>query len=344
MRILVYEYLTGGGLWSDGADASLSDLLLGEGRAMVRSLSEDLDRVAGLELIRLEDARLSPLDAPARHIVPVDGADQESEQLARWSGEVDGVILIAPETDGRLLNRCLQVVEADGRLFSPDPGFVELTANKQATARKLNQAGIPTPRAVAVDSQHPVPAGFRFPAVLKPIDGAGSWRTRLVPTPDVLGEVPADQFPARLEQFYPGTPASIAVLCGPRGPKWLPPCLQRISSDGRFHYLGGELPLVSGLADRATRLARAALAALPPTAGYVGIDLILGPDASGDRDIVLDVNPRLTTSYVGLRQASHDNLAAAMLDVAIGAGYSLSFGSRLIQFSTDGRFSTSGGT
>jgi predicted ATP-grasp superfamily ATP-dependent carboligase len=45
--------------------------------------------------------------------------------------------------------------------------------------------------------------------------------------------------------------------------------------------------------------------------GYAGIDLIL--TAGGP--VILEINPRLTTSYVGLRQATGENPATLMLDL-----------------------------
>ena len=70
---------------------------------------------------------------------------------------------------------------------------------------------------------------------------------------------------------------------------------------GTFQYLGGSCPLPSGLAARADRLARCAAAAMPEWRGYIGIDLVLGEANDGSEDYLIEVNPRLTTSYVGLR-------------------------------------------
>ena len=44
----------------------------------------------------------------------------------------------------------------------------------------------------------------------------------------------------------------------------------------------------------------------------------LGDAADGSRDFAIEVNPRLTTSYVGLRALAEFNLADAMLKVAAG--------------------------
>ena len=119
----------------------------------------------------------------------------------------------------------------------------------------------------------------------------------------------------------------------------LPPCKQRISDDGRLRYLGGELPLSAGLAERATELAKRAVAALPPTIGYVGVDLVLGRDPHGGEDVVIEVNPRLTTSYVGLRAAAQANLAKRCGKSRKASCQKLSFASRPIEFDRAGNVS-----
>jgi predicted ATP-grasp superfamily ATP-dependent carboligase len=49
--------------------------------------------------------------------------------------------------------------------------------------------------------------------------------------------------------------------------------------------------------------------------GYVGVDLVL----TGDGPVVLEINPRLTTSYCALRPALGLNTAALVLDLLKGA-------------------------
>ena len=140
----------------------------------------------------------------------------------------------------------------------------------------------------------------------------------------------------------PGLPASVAMLCGPAGRIGLAPCKQRISDDGRLRYLGGELPLAAGLAERAKSLAEQALAALPATVGYVGVDLVLGREPDGSEDAVIEVNPRLTTSYVGLRAAARTNLAETMWRVGQGEAPAVEFAARPIEFDSSGNVSFMG--
>jgi predicted ATP-grasp superfamily ATP-dependent carboligase len=71
--------------------------------------------------------------------------------------------------------------------------------------------------------------------------------------------------------------------------------------------------------------------------GYVGVDLVLGAaeDASGDHAI--EINPRLTTSYIGLRRLSRNNLARAWLDVLRGGDVTVMWENGMVEFEADGR-------
>src|SRR5205814_2207727 len=93
---------------------------------------------------------------------------------------------------------------------------------------------------------------------------------------------------------------------------------QRLSEDGRFRYLGGSAPLAPSLASRAQRIACTAVQMIAGLHGYVGVDVVLGDAADGSADWVIEINPRLTTSYVGLRALARGNLAGVLLRVVSG--------------------------
>lgn len=343
MHILLYEYCSGGGLWTDAPGARLAHELLREGRAMRDALAADLRQCCGVRLTELQDTRLSPTDAAraSDRVVPIGSARQERAQLAALARHVDGVLLVAPECDGRLLERARWVTEQGGRLLSADPTFIALASDKSRTAAELARAGVPVPTSRLLGPGEPLPTEIPPPLILKPNDGAGSRQTYLV-RQRAEGERLRATFPhaLRVEAWCPGLPASVLALCGPRRRIELPPCSQRMRCQGTLHYQGGQFPLADRLRRRACRLARAALDALPQTSGFVGVDLLLGDDPDGGRDVVLEVNPRLTTSYVALRRASRTNLAAAMLAVLRGQRVALFFRPDTIEFDADGQVRT----
>ena len=335
MHIFLYEWCTGGGLV--GEPGVLPASLVQDGVTMAGAIAADLTRIADARVTALRDPRVVQLALHGAEIVDVQSSGEHLDQFERLAAAADATLLIAPEFDGILWKAARRAVACGGRLCSPSPEFIRLAANKQRTCERLAAAGVPTPPGVLLEPEDKLPADFSYPAVLKPIDGAGSQDTLLVAGP--YDEPPPYAWPRRLERFLPGMAASVAFLCGPAGYVPLVPCRQRISADGRLRYRGGELPLAAGLAERAVGLAQRALAALPSAHGYVGVDLVLGRDPGGADDAVIEVNPRLTTSYVGLRAAAKTNLAEAMLRVAAGDAAPVEFQDRSLEFDLDGNVS-----
>jgi len=285
---------------------------------MLQSLAYDLLAIGNLELHVLADARLAPFWPEGCWAHEVNGGQDERRLLLSLAKNCDMTLVIAPEFDELLLSRCQWATSVGGTLMTPHDKFVALAANKQKLADHLHAAGLPVPRSVALHNGEPLPHDFPFPAVLKPIDGAGSIAVHLVRNASELTEFRSSRKPWRLEAFQPGTPASVAVLCGSRQNLVLLPGEQLLTKDGQFRYLGGTWPLALGHQERAATLATRVAMALPATCGYIGIDFVLGPAGDGSEDVVIEVNPRLTTSYLGLRQLARTNLAAAMLRVAEG--------------------------
>ncbi len=326
--IFVFEFITGGGFLA----APLSDRpadpprgsLLKEGYAMLAAMTADLVSVGSEvnEVSILWDQRLAQTPPPGTRVVPV-ASPAEAIAMLRREAAADWTLVIAPEFEGHLARCAGEVVAADGRLLGPGVDWIRVAADKQAMAECLAAGGVNTPEGATAGPGDPWPRNFPLPAVLKPRWGAGSAELRLLQAP--LSPLPAASFDAgqhcwRLERFCPGRAVSVALLRGEAGTLILPPMTQRLSSDGAFTYEGGDWPLAPAWRERATALARRALAALPGWTGYVGLDMVLGDADDGRQDVVIEVNPRLTTSYVGLRAAAQQNLAGTMLTLAEGRG------------------------
>lgn len=333
MRIFLHEFVTGGGWYSVHGSTTEPppESLALEGRAMLEALAADFIAAAAA-VDALVDVRQPSLDFAGVAVHPIDSAAAEQHAIARLAPQADWTVLIAPEFDGHLLTRARAVEQAGGRLLGPSPELIALAADKHATCEHLARHGVRVPRGIALAPGEAPPPDFPYPAVLKPRDGAGS-----------LGIERLDRWPAgrrvekasRLEANCPGLPASVACLCGPDGVVPLAPCRQKLSGRG-FAYEGGSLPLSPALAGRAQSLALRAVANLPRPVGYLGVDLILGADASGSDDVVVEINPRLTTSYVGLRAHSRVNLAGAMVRVACGGEIELCWNEGEVHFTSAG--------
>jgi hypothetical protein len=354
MRIFLYESLTAGGwqLWGEPPPESL----LREGKAMVVALATDLARRPDTQVLLLRHAEtpLPPFPDNVR-VEPAATRVEHDERFAAAAAAADWTIPIAPEIGGELALRASEIRTSGGRVLAPTPDTIALASDKNALARHLARHRVPVPNGVTLMPNlaeldlspfaelgveaclrslgETVLPDFPFPAVLKPAFGAGSVDVRLVPSRDAL---PSFDRVSRLEEFRGGQAASVAVLCGPAGRWPLCPCRQQLSNDGRFAYLGGSLPLPAPLARRAAALADRALATLDQPLGYLGVDLVLGDSPDGAQDVVVEINPRVTTSYVGLRVACRQNLASAMIGVAQGKPCELSWRDEAVAFDSDG--------
>jgi predicted ATP-grasp superfamily ATP-dependent carboligase len=178
-----------------------------------------------------------------------------------------------------------------------------------------------------------MPREFSFPAVLKRIDGAGSLGMRRIAGAGAQVMLGSGQW--ILEEFVPGVAASAAVLCGPKGRVVLPPFLQLLDRE-TFSYAGGKRLQDAMLQVRARQLAARAVEVLPNAVGYLGVDMILGNDPAGKEDAVIEINPRLTTSIVGLCAIARTNLAEAMLAIASGCIVDPTFSGDDVSFTADG--------
>lgn len=322
MRILVCEFITGGGL----AGSELAVDLLHEGELMLRSLLADLAAIPGLDPIITRDARLDPLDHPGLGQVRVDG-----DPWALWAelaADCDACWPIAPETGGAL-ERLSRLILASGcRLIGSPPEVVALCASKQATAARLGHCGLPVVPTVPAAASRPAAAtGW----VLKPDDGAGSVDTRRFLDIDALEAGlagMADTARHVLQPYLPGTPASLSLLCGEDELRVLACNRQLVRErDGRLSLVALEVNALAARIPELTPLARAVVRGIPGLRYYVGVDLVL-TDAG---PVVLEVNPRLTTAYPGLGAVLGCNPAALILGLEQpGAGLPAAPESRVV--------------
>jgi tyramine---L-glutamate ligase len=303
LRIFVFEYVTAGGARECAATPSL----MAEGAMMLRALAGDLSRVAGVDVVVARDPAIA-LGNVAGDIRAVDPADL----WAGW-GELiagcDAVWPIAPETGG-ILEEVTALAERMGRpVLNSRRDALAVARSKRATAAHLARSGV----AVAVTAragEPPPPSAHGW--VVKPDDGAGAVDTHLLPDRAALARWQTKYPRARfvVQEFVPGAALSLSALMQD-GACWLLSCnTQHIDCGaGVFAYRGGTVAGAEARRPALESLAARVAASLPGLWGHVGIDLIDGPDGP----VVIEINPRLTTSYVGLAESIGRNPAALVL-------------------------------
>lgn len=199
-----------------------------------------------------------------------------------------------------------------------------ICADKRISAAILSRNGIAVPEEAA--------AGLR---VVKPEQGCAAQGVRLTDEEPDRGEF--------AQRFIDGEHLSVSLVgsrvvgdaCSyytGRPPILLAVNRQYISIDdqGRFHYNGGETPVIHERQDEIVDTATRALNALG-CQGYTGIDIVLA-----DRPYVVDVNPRITTSIVGIAACMEEEIADILVAASRGAGPGSVHLSGRVRFTTNG--------
>ncbi len=304
MKILAYEFITGGGLAREPLPASLAR----EGDLMAQALARDLGDVPGAEVSVSRDPRLPPL-AGVRNLRP----DPGEEPLAAWRRMVrdcDAAWPVAPETGGALEALSRATLEAGKALLGSRPDAVALAASKRATAQVLAARGIAAVPAFRDGEPLPAIAG---PWVVKPDDGAGSSDTFLWPGQARAIEWLAARGPGFIAQpWIEGEALSLSALFADGKARLLAVNRQHLAvKRGRLSLEALTVNAVADADQRFARLAGDVARALPGLWGYAGIDLVNTPAGA----VVVEVNPRLTTSWCALREALGCNPAALVLEL-----------------------------
>jgi len=242
------------------------------------------------------------------HVTAVDDRTDIPARFDELAAKADATLVIAPETNDAL-GMWLDRIDAIGGVsLGSTATAARLCGDKLALAKHLGVVNIATPATQLFTGDA---SDFDFPVVIKPRDGAGCEQTFLCRgEEDMAGLERGDRW--IVQPFIAGLDVSASLIVHGAQVRGLLCGEQRVSGDAAMQYRGGRLPLKGDLARRAATLAEDAVRWVPGLRGFVGVDMVLGETAEDDR--VIEINPRLTLSYVALRQACTDNLVAAMLD------------------------------
>ena len=281
--------------------------------ADLAALLEAPELADGLRVSSLLDARLC-LDTPAGIELHGVRAGAFPQVLQRELARSDAVWLTAPETGDQLATLSRQALDAGCRLLGSDVATVRLCSSKIQCAQWLAAHGVscvPTLRDPRVWRGS---ALVRAGVVVKPDDGVGCEGQRRFDTADrawAWGQAELGER-AVYQPWVEGTPLSLSLLCADGRASLLSVNRQWIGEQDGVLRLHGVTVGACGDADGTlARLAAAVARALAGLWGHAGVDLVLGPAGP----VVLEVNPRATLSYAGLRETLGLNPARALLDL-----------------------------
>lgn len=334
-RLLIVEYLCAGFIEAGLAAPSL----LAEGRAMLLALLEDVRRLKQTRVTTLWRADLGTLTAIDVVVLTTVSPHAAIRAWHNALSEVDAVYIIAPETDHTLSRLCVEALQHGVSVLNCTPAAIELTGDKWRTHQVLTELGIPTiPTRLSSDMPAAANvAGLESPLVVKPRDGCGSEGIEVIHDPELLFEKRELFADAIVQPLITGQSASVSAVFNDRGTlnEIFPLGVQRLTPE--LKYLGGTIPADWPHASTGPRRLAGYLerigSTIPGLRGYVGFDLLIRPDGSL---LIVEINPRLTTSYIGYRSLTQANLAERWLSPASSNNAPIEWLDRRVTFEADG--------
>ncbi len=313
LKVGIVEYFNGSAPHLD------AELLL-EGYAMLKSIVCDF-LALGASVKTILDRRLERCcELGSAEVVWSSGFGEFERELKILSQSVDYMLLIAPE---HLLPTFLERLGSAESLNS-SPDSIRAASDKCRLAQRLGEAGLDLPEYACFEADATLAEVRSFcmeagyPVAVKPAVGAGCEGLSLVRCEEELEA--AYRKACRIDpngkvvvqKWCEGLAASVSLIVSDEA--ILPLSLNRqIVKVGAFNgnsaYLGGVVPLPHPLAEESFKAASKAVGAFKGLRGYVGVDVILA-----DKVLVLEVNPRLTVSYLGLSRVLDGSVARLMVD------------------------------
>jgi predicted ATP-grasp superfamily ATP-dependent carboligase len=262
------------------------------------------DPAVAAEGAAMRDVLTTSFEAIGYQVVMPASADLDAEIL-RLAPGCDVGLVIAPD---HLLPRFTRILEGVCHNVGCGAMNVAVAANKQRSSAILAQHEIPVPAERTTGRR-----------VVKPVRGYGALGVRLSDGPAGEGEFG--------QEYVEGEHLSVSLVgsrvVGDVCEYWSgdPPlvlALNRqaieVDQEGGFHYRGGETPIDHPRRDECVAVARRAVEVLG-CQGFAGVDLVLA-----DRPYVVDVNPRVTTSVVGIAAVMEEEIADVLVRASKGEG------------------------
>ena len=309
LKILVFEYITGGGLNKSDLPVSLAR----EGLLMLQSLIDNLAGIDTVEPSIMLDFRIAGKLEPKPANTHIIGLEHECHQeFLRLMSLCDAVWPIAPESDAILQTLCVEVGRSGKILLTSPASAVAIAGNKWLTYGHLRRHSI-----AVVETQRL--ADFDFTPgewIIKPVDGVSCMDSHLITDQEDFDTITAvlDKGGYIAQPHIHGEKTSLSCLFK-QGRGWLVSANRQQFAiiNKQYHLTGITVNFISDT-PRYQALVDDVAIAMPDLWGYVGIDLI----ETAGHIFVLEINPRLTTSYTGIYAALGINCARAVLELLTG--------------------------
>jgi len=298
MKLFVFEYASAGG---EGGEPFRR-----EGAIMLSSLLSDLAKLKRIEVTTILSKHLSYERFPSHRIANPgnDFFETVEDEIKRC----DAVWLIAPETDQILKNITVMAERFGKKVVGSSSEAVELFGDKLKSSERFDGI-VSVPRTIRYEGTLPF-----YPAVIKPRDGAGGESVFKVDHPDELPHLHGSYI---AQPFVEGETLSAGAIASDADVKVIGVCRQQLDISERLTLkaVSGpiEYPRMDELSEMFGRIKNVSTGLL----GYFGVDFI----DNGKEIIIIEVNPRLTTSYPLYSKSAERNLGGEILSACALEGF-----------------------
>lgn len=312
LTIFVYEHLTSGAY----SDLPIDSSLVVEGRAMVDAIIADFASLPNVSVITMRRDGILELQMDGVTTHTVHSYDEATAIYQHCCTVANRLLIIAPESDG-----VLQEVLIETRQHRPFVTIncfdraLQIGCDKWELAKFCQEAEI---RHIPTALWMGQGVECSYPAIIKPRDGAGCEGVIVVHADSVASDIMTDGS-LIVQPLFRGVSLSSAACFSSTGEclLTLPLGAQHINIADTVEYQGGTIPWRNEFSTEANRQANEIWASLERQLvglwGYVSIDWIWEAEAKTLQ--LVELNPRLTTSYVGYRQLFGHEITKAMLEM-----------------------------
>lgn len=326
-KIFIFEFVAGGGFNKETIPSSL----FCEGFSMLRTILDDFKETE-LELLTTLDNRISFL----RDLISVDEIrdvfqeDDYEKIYTKMVRESDFVLVIAPEFSDILLN-LIKIVKNEGKIsLNMSLEGIQIASSKNSTFNWFKENNIKQPDTFIIpyknDTLDQTFIREKFKQlnksiIIKPDDGVGAELIYLIETEKQLKDFIQVNLESLektrdyvLQEFIPGDNLSISLYNDNNLDK--PIILSansqdiKLGKDSTSEYFGGHTPIKNLDAIKKTIEEEIQKFDANLFNGYFGVDLIKSRDGTF---YFIEINPRLTTSYIGISKLANVSIASLLL-------------------------------
>jgi tyramine---L-glutamate ligase len=237
-------------------------------------------------------------------VVLPDNSDFSGE-IERLAPVCDMGLVIAPD---EMLSKFTMILEQHTHNLGCGFMSVALCANKVQTRKILAQNGICIPEDTSAGKQVIKPVrgcGARGVRLSEGEPGEGEFAERYIEGEHLSVSIVANRIIGDACQYFTGNPPAVLAVNRQE---------IRIDTEGFFHYLGGETPVHPEREEEIITTAKKVIEVLG-CQGYCGVDMVVA-----DKVYVIEVNPRITTSLVGIASCMKEEIADILVAASKGQG------------------------